>query len=541
MPKLQSWYIIAFFGLFLLLGLAIVDDYGISWDESIQRRHGRVSIDYATEKLGIENHQTLEPEWDLEDYQWSNYGMIYSITANLLEQQLGIQDDPHQYYRLRHLLAFLLFWVATIYFYRTVRLRFPDKPWYPLLATLALIMSPRIFAHAFFNPKDHILLVFYLIGIFTLLRFLKDRNWRYLILHAFATGLALNTRLPAMIIPMMTVGILGWELLRDWPKRKQNLAWLAAYLPLSILFMIPFFPYLWEDTLHRLVGAFSEMSAFEWDSTVLLFGDSLRALDLPAYYIPAWIIITTPIIFLLFMFTGLYVALRHLVVNVRELRFWKNDDELLDVAQLGLTIGPILVVIILGSTLYNGWRHLHFVYPGLVFLMMVGFDFARRRWARSASPVEARTRVPAMVLGAGLVIAAVNMVRYHPHQHVFFNAAIQGDPLMERFDMDYWGVSYRDALLQLADQIPEGEVRSVKCGRWPCQDNFKSLPPDARAKLRIEDAWHRADYLVTNFPWSTSRSGYKHRTDHFANPVVEITPGGHIVVGVYDLKGEAGE
>jgi hypothetical protein len=528
MQRLRSWHVITFFGLFLLLGLAIVDDYGVSWDESIQRRHGRVSIDYAAEKLGLEDHVTLEPDWYLEDYQWSNYGMVYSISANLLEQRLGLEASPYQYYRLRHILAFLLFWVASIYFYRTLRIRFPDRQWYPLIGTLALIMSPRIFAHAFFNPKDHILVVFYIIAIFTLLRFLKNRTWKHLILHAVATGLALNTRLPALVIPLTTVSILGWELLRDWPKEKKNLIWIVSYLPLSIAFMIPFFPFLWEDTLHRLVGAFSEMSAFEWDSYVLLFGDSLSALDLPAYYIPAWIIITTPIVYLLFMFSGIYATLRNLTSSLKKFRFWKSDEELLDFAQLGLTIGPILVVILLGSTLYNGWRHLHFVYPGLIFLMMVGFDY----WANK----QARTRVPAMVLGAGLALTAVNMVRYHPHQNVFFNTAIQGKPLMERFDMDYWGVGFRDALLQLADQIPDGEVRSIKCDVWPCKDNFNALPPTAKTKLRLEDAWHRADFLVTNFPWSTSKNAYEKREDHFARPVVEVTPGGHISVGIYELK-----
>jgi hypothetical protein len=28
------------------------------------------------------DHVALEPKWDLEDYQWSNYGMIYQITAS---------------------------------------------------------------------------------------------------------------------------------------------------------------------------------------------------------------------------------------------------------------------------------------------------------------------------------------------------------------------------------------------------------------------------------------------------------------------------
>ena len=537
--KFSPWFSVVFFALFFVLGLLIVDDYGISWDESIQRRHGRVSIDYAAEKLGIEGYERLEPDWHLEDYQWSNYGMVYQITANLLEQAFGWEDDFYRYYKLRHIMNFLLLWLAMLYFYRTLRLRFPDRAWYPLLGTLALILSPRIFAHGFYNPKDHILLVFYLISIFTLLRFLKQRTWRTLVLHALATGLALNTRLPALIVPLTTVCILGFELLRERKFIKGNLIWLAAYLPLSIAFMLPFFPFLWEDTLTRLIAAFSEMSDFEWDSTVLLFGDNLRALDLPAYYIPAWIIITTPIVYLLFMFTGIFATLKNMAASIRGLRLWRNDDELLDFAQLGLSIGPILVVILLHSTLYNGWRHLHFVYPGLVFLLMVGFDHAQRRWARSPSSVPRRgacARVQKWVLGAGLALMVVQMVRYHPHQNVYFNEAIQGDPLMVRFEMDYWGSGFRDAFLQLAEQIPEGEVRSVKCEIWPCKDNFYALPPEARAKLRLEGAWHKADYLATNFTYAQSQYDRRDLKLHFANPAVEIAPGGHLIIGVYRLK-----
>lgn len=526
--KFSSWFSVLFFSSFLCLGLAIVDDYGISWDESIQRRHGRVSIDYAAEKLGVDGYTKLEPEWDLEDYQWSNYGMIYQITANLLEHVFGWEEDFYHYYKLRHVMNFLLLWLATLYFYRTLKLRFPDRDWYPLLGTLALVLSPRIFAHGFYNPKDHILLVFYLISIFTLLRFLKHRTWRNLIFHAFATGLALNTRLPALIVPLTTICILGFELLRERKFAAKNLLWLGTYLPLSIAFMLPFFPFLWEDTFTRLIAAFSEMSDFEWDSHVLLFGDNLHALDLPAYYIPVWIIITTPIVYLLFMFTGLYATLRNMVAGARDFRLWRNDNELLDFAQLGLSIGPVLVVILLHSTLYNGWRHLHFVYPGLVFLLMVGFDHAQRNWARP--------QVQKWVLGIGLVLTAVQIVRYHPHQNVYFNEAIQGEPLMVRFEMDYWGSGFRDAFLQLADQIPEGEVRSVKCEIWPCKDNFYSLPPEAKAKLRLEGAWHKADYLATNFTYANSRYDRRDLKLHFSRPAVEIAPGGHLIIGIYRLK-----
>ncbi len=536
----RSWYPVVFFLAFLVIGCLVLDDYGISWDESIQRRHGRVSIDYAAEKLNVDHYIPLEPSWNLEDYQWSNYGMVYQITANLLEHQLGFSDNPYRYYQLRHYLCFALFWLATIFFYRGLRIRFPDKAWYPLVGTLALILSPRIFANGFYNPKDHILLVFYVISTTTLLRFLTKRTWTNLLLHALATGLALNTRLPALVIPLTTVLILGWEMLRQRSLALRNLSHLIAYLPLTVVFLVPFFPFLWEDTLSRLVGAFSEMSDFEWDSYVLLFGDRLHALNLPAYYIPAWILITTPILFLLFIFTGFYVTVKNMLRHLREFRFWKTEAELMDFTQLGLSVGPILVVIILASTLYNGWRHLHFVFPSMIFLMMVGYDWARTRvqgrLKRNGQPANI-SHLPTLLLTVGLITTAVQMVRYHPHQNVYFNEAIRGEPLNLRFDMDYWGVGFRDAFLQLAAQIPEGETRSVKCDSvWPCKDNLKALPPAAKAKLRLEDAWHKADYLATNFIWDNTRYAVRDRKEHFAHPLVEIRPAGHLTIGIYDLK-----
>ena len=535
-------YTIVFFALFLLLGLAVLDDFGISWDESIQRRHGRVTLDYAAEKLGVDGYVPLEPSWRLDDYQWANYGMVYQLTANLLERWLGYEDSPYHYYRLRHLLCFGLFWLASIFFYRCLRWRFPRRGWYPLLGTLLLVLSPRIFANAFYNPKDHILLVFYLIASVTLLRFLGNRSWGNLLLHAFATGLALNTRLPALIIPLTTVLVLGWGALREPSGRRRNLKQLAAYLPLAVLFMLPFFPYLWEDTLPRLAAAFTEMSAFEWDSYVLLFGDRLSALDLPAYYIPAWILITTPIVYLFFLFAGLYASGRNVLGSLHQFRFWRSREELFDFVQLGLALGPILVVIVLGSTLYNGWRHLHFVYPAMVYLMVVGYDWARTRVRGKDEKSGGRwhsalRRAPSILLVAGLLVSAMQMVRYHPHQYVYFNAAIHGEPLNLRFDLDYWGVGFRDAFMRLAEQVPEGEVRSVKCDAvWPCKDNYHALPPAAKAKLRLEGAWHRADYLATNFIWDNTRYAVRDRKDHFAHPVVEIRPAGDLTVGIYDLR-----
>lgn len=506
------------------MGLLIVDDFGISWDEAIQRVHGRVSLDYAAKKLGLD-HQVLEPDHDLEDYQWSNYGMLYQMTASVLELALGLEDNPYSYYRLRHIMNLLLYVVALFFFYRTLLLRWPDRRWYPLLGTLILLLSPRIFGHAFFNPKDHVLLVFYLIATFTLLRYLKLRSGGALFWHIAATALALNTRLPVLLLVGATVTVLLWEQLHR-PAKFRDLWVIPVYLIGSFTLMVPFFPYLWEDTLSRMIGAYTEMSDFKWGGYNLLFGDHLLATDLPAYYIPAWIVITTPLMYVILILCGLFVTLRNSLSGLRQARFWKDYFEQVDFVQMGLSVGPILVVIVLNSTLYNGWRHLHFVYPGLIFLSVGGFHALRRSFPLIA---------PAL-LGIGLAVTAIQMVRYHPHEYTYFNILISGDPILARFDVDYYGVGYRDALLKLAERIPEGEQRGVYCMNWPCNDNILSLPPAARTKLRIEYNREAADYLATNFLRPDERIDLKENSSFYANPIIEICPAGQLSIGVYDLK-----
>ncbi|THH41258.1 glycosyltransferase family 39 protein [Neolewinella litorea] len=510
-----------FFLAFLATGFYIVDDYGITYDEAVQRRHGHVTVEYIADRLGVDH-----PPLATEGKSFSEYGMIFQIVGTVAEIHLGVIDDPYAYYRLRHVLGFLLFGIALAFFYRTLRLRWPIQRWYPLLGTAILVLSPRIFAHAFFNPKDHILLVFYLIATFTLVRFLKVRSWSALLWHVAASALALNTRFPALILVAATVALLVWEQLTQRPRDFRRLWQTALYLPGTFLLMLPFFPYLWVDTGSRLTGAISHMSAYTWDSVNLLFAEYLPAIDLPAYYIPAWIVITTPVVYLLFLFTGLYQALRQMLGGLRRWSLWDDFAQQVDFVHLGLSIGPILVVIILGSTLYNGWRHLHFVYPGLVYLMLLGYERLRR-----AAPI-----LSAVVLGGGLLATSVAMVRMHPQQQVYFNAVIRGDYLLQRFDMDYWGAGYRQAFLELAKEIPEGESRRIKCQNWPCIDNIRALPPGVKGKIINESDWTRADYVATNFLYPEERGEVSQRTGHFARPMVEVRPCGNLIVGIYKLK-----
>ncbi len=513
--------VIAFFVTYLLVGFAIVDDFGISWDEGVQRRHGHVTIEYVADLLGLDH-----PPMDTGGKGFAPYGMIFQIAATLVELQLGATGDPYRYYRIRHILNFLLFGVALIFFYRTLRMRWPERLWYPLLGTALLVLSPRIFGHAFFNPKDHTLLVFYLIATYTLLNFLRKRTSGALAWHVLASALVLNTRLPSLIILAATVLILLWEQVTERPGNYRRLGQVALYLPLSLLLMVPFFPYLWTDPGPRFSGALSSMADYDWGGTALLFGKRLQARDLPAYYVPGWIVVTTPVAYLIFMLTGLGRTVAATLRRGWRGQLWSDRLSQMDFIQLGLSCGPILVVIALGSTLYQGWRHLHFIYPGLVFLGVVGFDVLHRHLPRVAPTF----------LAIGLSVIALDMIRIHPQQQVYFNEMVGGKPLIKRFDMDYWGVGFRQAFIQLAKKVPEGEVWGIRCETWPCADNLRSLPPAYQGKLKLNQDWLSAHYVATNFLYVNDATLYWDRQDYFARPVLELAPRGDIIIGIYKLN-----
>ena len=54
---------------------------------------------------------------------------------------------------------------------------------------------------------------------------------------------------------------------------------------------------------------------------------------------------------------------------------WSNDLLVEDTIYLILLFIPIIMVITLNSTLYNGWRHLYFIYPVFLLISIKGFDF----------------------------------------------------------------------------------------------------------------------------------------------------------------------
>ena len=507
-----------FFAAYLLAGLFVLDDYGVSMDEAMQRDHGRVMLTYWADRLNLE-----APGLERLERAMPAYGMFYPATALFTEIVLGLADSQFTYFRLRHVLQFLLFFAALIAFYRLLRYRWPRQPWYPLLGSMMLVLSPRMFAHAFFDPKDVVMLSLYTLAIYTLVRYLTLRTVASLLIHAVMTGIVLGSRQASVLIPLATLALVVYEAITTPALRRkawQLLTYLAVALPIGIFWN----PHIYMDRGDGVLRSVTNVAAYHWDGMVLFMGEILHPGDLPWYYLPTWIGLTTPVAYLIFILAGLVVVPLGIWRSVRTLRLYTGPASRADLLLLGLTLAPLAAALLLQAHLYQGWRHLFFIYPGLLYLAVIGFDRARR-W---------KAPVAALVLGAGMAVTLYTMVRIHPHQQVYFNQLVWNGPsLLDQYELDFWGVSYRRAFVMIGRDIPEGEYRTVKCHGWACMTNLRALPPDTRSKFREVANWHEADYFATEFYYPTHREQALKRIDIFSRPIVEMAPGGHIIIGVY--------
>ena len=203
--------VVALFFLSLLtLGILIHQDYGISFDEPAQRLIGATNLNHIAQIFNISsilNNEVLAqfPK-NLSQITDRDYGVIYEVPAAFMEHVFNLKQE-REIYLARHFLTFLFFISGVYAVYHMAERRFND--WrIGLLAATFLILSPRIFADAFYNSKDLVFLSVFAIAMNTTIAFVIRPSWKTALFHALPCAIAIDTRLMASLIPLVTIGII---------------------------------------------------------------------------------------------------------------------------------------------------------------------------------------------------------------------------------------------------------------------------------------------------------------------------------------------
>ena len=432
---------ILFFTLFLIYGICVYRDYGFSWDEGIERNSSLITYGYLFPSVKETVTDTLNFEGlaEFHEYKDRYYGMAMQLPLVAAEHLTGFTMDYQQIYYMRHLYVFLWFWAASVCFYFLCR-RFVKKDGLALVGVALLILSPRILADSFYNIKDSLELSLYIISAWLGIRFLDRPNWKRMMTFAFMGALCTNARIVGAIVIAACLAVGIFRAGCQEGHRHDIKLFLGAGI-CSIVFYIALSPITWENPVQGIIGTLERFSSYDsYTNGVWFMGKSYSPSDLPWYYLHVWILATTPVITLILLAAGIGTQLFAAAGRYKN-RMGLSDSSYNKVFMGLLTAVPLLYAIIRKPVLYNGWRHMYFLYPFLAFFAFLGFCFLWSRFKKTAGIVTA--------LGLLLVISWI--IRYHPYEYVYFNA-IGRVNTEYNFEQDYWGVTQTDALRYICDQ-----------------------------------------------------------------------------------------
>lgn len=520
----ERWLVPAFFIILLLVGLLIYDDYGVSVDEKLNRYKGITAFEYVFEGK----------EYPV-NYAGRHYGVAFELPLVLLEKTLGL-SDPRDIYLMRHLCTFLAFYVSVFFFYLLCRRHFRD--WrMGLLGCVFLVLSPRIFADSFYNSKDLTFMSFFIVAVYTMVWYLNRKTILRALAHALACALLIDIRIPGILVPGLTFLFvcldLGWSRV-EREKLRQTVNSLIVYTIALLVLVLLFWPYLWSDPLANFLYAVSVTGRYNlYDKTVLYMGDYVLASELPWHYIPVWMAITTPLLYLFLFVIGVSVSLAkalHWLIKSRSGVYGTScyRENLLFILWF---LTPIAAVIALRSVVYDGWRHLYFIYPAFVVFSLAGLDsmlsFTKSLGLRTGSIIR-------HVIHAAVILSLLHTLHYmvinHPHQMVYFNL-LAGKNIRENFELDYWGLSYRQALEHILSQDNASSINVHFLNHWVDVFslgtlNIAVLKPEERARLSVVNS--NPTYLLSNYRWHRRDYPYPSEDEFYS-----IYAGGEKILVVY--------
>ncbi len=427
-----------FFVLFLIIGLLIYDDYGVSVDELMERNTGLITIKYVLkEKLKLESlPDAIFEAADLLTYEDKDYGIVLQLPPLLIEYMNNFRLDIITVLKIRHIWAFINFYCACIFFYLLINKRFHN--WlFSLIGVLFLILSPRIFADSFYNIKDLMFLSWFIISLFFYVQFIDSPTlWRSFILSV-VISLSSNIRVIGLIILLFSFLFLITKLILYEINLSQFCLNFLLLSCLTSFLWVLFLPASWNNPISFFYDTFVHFSRNPMFEFELYLGKIVSSGALPWHYLIIWIGITTPILYLVFFLGGMLFVVKEKKEN------FKKNVFFIDASIFLMFLLPIISTIILHSSIYDGWRHLYFIYGPFIYVAIVGFQYLFR-----SQRLFVKKIIIAMTI-ISLINTSIWMIRNHPYQMVYFNNLAR-PYASENFEKDYWRLSSKECLSFIA-------------------------------------------------------------------------------------------
>ena len=516
---------------FCLVGLMTLSHYGLTFDETwlllAGERYLHFWATFDSSLLDFSQHHPADyrlpdhPRFDLRDNE-PFPAVATTLSAGscwLFFSRLGWLDpvDAH------HLPVLLMGAGTLVVVYLLGREAIGRRA--AVFATLALSLAPRFIAHSHFNIKDVPKTFFFSLAIWTFWRATTRRSWHWMVAAGVVFGLALGTRINAVLIPVILVPWLAVCLWRD-RSRPATRRWWTALLAYPLLaaaawaFTSPLMVTAPLDTLGDYVAhwtwlGFGSVSLSTWSPYALIYVT----------------VVTPPFAFLL--------ATLGIVVGVRELGEDPRWSRLLLLLWVAI---PLLRTALPNATNYDGIRQFLEFLPA--FCLLGGLGAQRLLEALEGTLHRCLPEGVAMaIIGCAFVPILIRIIQIHPHELAYFNAFVGGLPGAQKLNLpdatDYWGSSQRHGIAWLNTNAELGA--SLYLG----EGNINMVKPVSNVWLRDDITLLQEDTLDENVPTPVyvshiTRPVFYDTIDHYCDqnmdPVHAVTVDGLSILKIYRLE-----
>jgi hypothetical protein len=258
--------------------------------------------------------------------------------------------------------------------------------------------------------------------------------------RAFLLNLVPASLLLGVTTSIRVLGPFAGLMVAAYALRRSRLKALPALLASGIFAAVVMYltwPYLWPDPIGHLSESVKVMSDYPWRGQVLFAGATYASTALPRAYLPVLlgIQLTEPVWFLF--------AAGAAIASVDALKRRRGPSTALLALSAVWFFLPLLGFIITRAPLYDNFRQIIFVLPPVFMVTGLLWERVKQRGWQAALII--------LVVLPGIVEG----VRLHPYEYVYYNAFIGGQQgAFRRFELDYWGTSYREAADYLAAVAP---------------------------------------------------------------------------------------
>lgn len=413
--------IIALLAVALVVGFFTVKDYGLSWDEAGIFNYSKYLPGAYQYILHPQNFQPDNSNWIL-----NLYGPAHFLYAELMSRILTDLIPAWGNGVAQHFSYLLTFLVGALFLYLLLRSWVSD--WSAFGSVFLFVTQPLFWGHALMNPKDMPFMAFFIASVYFGFKMVGNATWINILLAGVVLGVSTSIR---SLGPMAGAVVILYGLWK-YPRRVIPMAF--WYFLVAVITTYLTWPYLWKAPIENYRQSLEIMSQFPFDAKVLFRGDLYSPAHLPHSYIPILFALqlTEPLLVLCLLGAVLMLA--------------SLQKEPLYLFGIWFFL-PVCGIILSGSVLYDNARQVYFLLPPIFVAAGYALEFLN---ARILSVILKNILLIAMVLPG-----VVGAIRMHPYEYVYYNSFAGGvHSASTRFETDYWGLSFKQAMNYINENAP---------------------------------------------------------------------------------------